>query len=320
MTDLSPDQMKMLLAAWWADLDQSGMSAHDQARMLVAYLDSGQNLSTGQLFEVGQHGRLSSAPTLRVQALDWLGEADPRLAADYSRKIFEQSNSPDEWALALRNYGRILEAPDTDDFFTSHVRALINNQDWQANPTRGFLEAFDSAVYSAAPVIIEDLLEVCFTSGHKGTSLAATMALDNIAGDDPLAVARIITQPDSLIEHTPTFRASLMSRLDPLNAEHVEVLRAYLLDPSYEADELNVFANSFPNHNDFASHYLLTSQSARNLHLMARVDLAALELIREYQADPAFNDKLDLLNVMETQLQEFVESAQRGGFLPGTEE
>ncbi len=316
MKNLPPGQVETILTAYWTDLDQSGMTAVEKAAILVAYLDSGHNLSTGQLFEVGPNGVLTSAPTLRVQALNWIGEIDANIAADYSWKIFEQSSSPDEWALALRNYGRVLDHPGTDDYFTSQVRALIANQTWQANPTRGYLEAFDSAVFSAVPVVIEDLLEVCFTSNHKGTRLAATMALDNIAGDNPLAVARIITQQGSMIENKPTFRASLMSRLDPVLPEHVEVLTDYLLNPAFSTEEKQVFAKAFPNHNDFASHYLLSNQPPRSLHLMARIDFAALELIRKCQENPAFRDKLELLDVMETQLRKHVESARRGGFLP----
>lgn len=315
LAGMQPEQIALILNTWWTDIADSGMSNEEVSRMLVEYLDSGRDLQTGLRFKVGPNGKLSAAPTLRVQALDWLGEIDPHFAADYSRHIFETSTAPDEWALALRNYGRILEQPSEDAYFTKQVRALLNNKDWQSNPTRGFMEAFDSAVYSAAPDVIEDLLEVCFTSNHKGTVLAATMALDNIAGDDPLAVARIITQPNSLIEYTPTFRASLMSRLDPLNQEHTVVLENYFLNPAYSPEEMDVFIHSFPNHNDFASHYLLTRQAPRNLYAMAQKDLAALTLVQQWKADPAFANHVDSLLMMEERLGEFVQSAINGGFL-----
>ncbi len=315
---LPPEERAAWLAQWWGQA-RATQEEEVLAQWLVGFLASGLDLATGLDFAVGPGGALETAPTLRVQVLDWLGALAPELAAAEARAVLDRSPSPDEWAVALRDYGRTLGEPSQDDYYLDRVLMLLEQPSWQAGPTRGYLEAFDAAVHSGAEAVVEPLLALSLEAPHPGTRRVATMALDSLAGDDPLLVARVITAPGSPLREMPTFRASLMARLDPREPDHVAELSAYLLTVAEAGEERAAFAGSFPNLNDFAAHYLLTRQPGRNLVEMARTDLAAYELVRQWQTNPAFAARRDTLEAIEARLRPFLESAVRGGFLPAEE-
>lgn len=67
------------------------------------YLDSKADATTHLGFKVGGGGWLDEAPTLRTFLLDELARLDPAAAADYARVILGGMDSPDEWAVALRD-------------------------------------------------------------------------------------------------------------------------------------------------------------------------------------------------------------------------
>ena len=56
------------------------------------------------------------------------------------RDILSKPTSADEWALALRNVGR---ADNDAAYLRSKTEELITNPGWQANPSIGYLNAFD---------------------------------------------------------------------------------------------------------------------------------------------------------------------------------
>ncbi len=70
------------------------------------YLDSKTDAGTGREFKLGDHGSLVEAPTFRTFLLDQLARIDPAAAAEYARTILTSSDSPDEWAMALRSLAR----------------------------------------------------------------------------------------------------------------------------------------------------------------------------------------------------------------------
>ena len=196
---------------------------------------------------------------------------------------------------------------------------MLANNDWQSAPTGGYLEAFDTAVHSRSASVVPELIALITERPHPAMRKAAMMALDNLTGDDPLLVAELLTTNDSPMAQLPTFRASLLARLDPRDDAHVAELQHYLLDISHGVDELMTFANTFPNANDFAAHYLLTHQPGRNLYEVARVDLAAYGLVRQWQQDPAFASLYPSLQQVEQRLRPFLEDAVAGGFLQSTD-
>src|ERR1019366_6538299 len=67
------------------------------------FLDSKEDASTHLGFKVAGSGLLDEAPTLRTFLLDELARLDPAAAADYAKVVLANMDSPDEWAVALRN-------------------------------------------------------------------------------------------------------------------------------------------------------------------------------------------------------------------------
>ena len=87
------------------------LSRGEAVRQLLAF-GFGGGRRHGLALRGGAGRAADQAPTLRVAALDWLGEFDPAAAADMARQIFTSSGSADEWALALRNYYRQNQSAD----------------------------------------------------------------------------------------------------------------------------------------------------------------------------------------------------------------
>jgi hypothetical protein len=70
------------------------------------FLDSKADAPTHSGFKVGRTGLLDEAPTLRTFLLDELARLDPSAAGEYAKVILANKDSPDEWAVALRNLAR----------------------------------------------------------------------------------------------------------------------------------------------------------------------------------------------------------------------
>ena len=84
----------------------SGMPTREAVGLIRQFLDSKADVSTRLGFRIGPHGQLEDAPTLRVFLLDELARLDPAEAAGYAKVILASKDSPDEWAVALRNLAR----------------------------------------------------------------------------------------------------------------------------------------------------------------------------------------------------------------------
>ena len=81
----------------------SAMPKNEAVAAIKQFLDSKADAATQLGFKVAKNGLLDDAPTLRTFLLDELARIDPAAAADYSKVILASKDSPDEWAVALRN-------------------------------------------------------------------------------------------------------------------------------------------------------------------------------------------------------------------------
>ena len=312
---LPAEERSAHLQDWWARRGESQLSPAQAGADLLRFLQSGLDADLGLVFRVAPGGILASAPTLRVQALDWLGAVDPEAAARYALEVFAESASPDEWAVSLRNYGRRLEDPSRDGLYISTLQRMIAHPEWQARPTGGFLEGFDAAVHCGSPKLLPVLWETAAQAPHRGTRMAAIMTLETMARREPAAVAAAIHGPDNPSSNLPGLRASLMARLDPANDAQAEILQHYFLNEDLPAAERAAFVRVFPNHNAFAGHRLLTQSAPQAIARMAWQDREALHRVREWQSDPRFAPHAGYLAELESRLAAFVESAVRGGIL-----
>lgn len=130
----------------------TALPPREAGEAIRTFLDSQTDAPTGLGFRLGGGGALEEPPTLRAFLLDLLGELDPAVAAAYARVILSRMDSPDEWALALRNLARGDTSADARALLEQKTGELLRHEPWQQNPSSGYLEAFDAAVHWAAPI------------------------------------------------------------------------------------------------------------------------------------------------------------------------
>lgn len=288
------------------------------AAAIITALNSGQDAETGLDFVVGEQGTLAEAPTFRVALLDLLGQTDPFQALDYSRAVLGQPLTADEFAIALRNLAWLNPDGQFDEEIRQHFTAMLDQQDWLSNPAAGYLEAFDIALHiggremalQLASVLRMDLYD---NSGKllgepetHPVNRAAFIALDRLMIREPHTIVQILRDDPSWLDWAGDHRVSLLSRLDPRDPEQRAFLQEILLKPDYfTQDELEYFANLFPNANGFSGNRLVTS--AEPVSPQIEIDRAALSVVRSWQRDPRFEEIRPYLQTIETRLEKFVQ-------------
>jgi hypothetical protein len=273
-------------------------------------LDSKADVDTHFCFKVGKGGFLTDAPTLRTWLLDYLAQIDPAAAASYARVILNSADSPDEWALALRDLALGDSSPDERVLLVEKTGDLLNNQDWQQNPTTGYLEAFDVAVFLGDASLANPLAVLMSDPNNPAVAHAAFLALDRMVINNPAAILAALEADPDLMQGRENTRADYFARADVQDAQQREVLESYLLDPQIGAAEVQQFASIFPNANYMISPNLLTGNPTPNHAALVARDTASLQAIMEWLGDPRFANLRPELQVMQQRLQQFVQQEQ----------
>lgn len=294
----------------------AALPAAERATVYETFLAGGADGPTGEGFRVGPGGSLREAPTWRVAALDGLGAADPARAAAVARAILENSSSPDEWAVALRNYGRTLAEPGTDDFFNDRIDALLGNHAWRAEPTGGFLEAFDAAVYSGHPRWAGALLEIHREAANPAVRRASAVGFEGLAAHQPLAVSQALAEARGPDGAWDLLEVSALARLDPRVEAEREALWNGISSLPMEGEATDYFFTLFPNANLFVGDFLLTRAPQKSLREQAALDAAALSAVRAWQSEVADPNLRGRLGALADYLAAHVEAARAHGFLP----
>jgi len=233
-------------------------STHEIVTAIRQLLDSGTDASTGLGFKIGGGGALLEAPTLRTFLLDQLGALDPAAAAAYAREILNTSNSPDEWALALRNLARGDTSAEARTMLEAKTGELLRNEAWQRDPSVGYLEAFDTAVHLGGTTLLPPLTELVSKKDNQAVAHAAFLTLDRLTINQPAqTLAALNEHPDWMTGHEAT-RANYFARADIGDATQRQLVESYLLDSTRSPAELQTFVGVFPNANFMISHNLLT--------------------------------------------------------------
>ncbi len=279
----------------------------DQAReWLLRELDDGRDYPTRDDLGIGPDGTLKAWPSYRVFLLDMLHLLDPALAAHRSRELIGHSQSPDEWAVALRNVARA-DAGGTD---TPWVRAkaaeLLRNETWRADPSAGYLEAFDVIVHTRHTELSPELLTLCDHPDQKAVRHAAFMTLDRLLIENPGDVLPVLAQAAGKVSHSELMISNLMARADVREEPQRAALEAYLLDPTRTRAELASFANVFPNANAHVSSNLLTTSPTFDGADLADRDVASLALVELWLADSRFEGIQPALHAARRRLTQFV--------------
>lgn len=261
-----------------------GMDPKTTADALLAFLRSGVDAPTNETFVVGRGGNLDGAPTLRLFALDLLGQIDPRQAAVYAAELLPSVTRPDEWALALRNYGRHV---GTDAFLTGQTQRGLSKDTWARHPTTGYLEGFDAAAFVARPEVVDDLLRLATGDYPAQTASAATLALQRSVASNFAETAPALVSSAGLASN-PRLRADLLSHADLRRAEEMEIVASHLADPSVSAMEGQWLINSLPQANERIADTLLTRPEPKPLNALLDEDLHTLAAFQQWEQDPKY--------------------------------
>jgi hypothetical protein len=224
-----------------------------------AFLATGKDVSTGMAFELG-HGGLEGAPTLRLLLLDVLGQISRKArtadAADVSKEILADKKSSDEWAIALRNLA--WHEPQSRAFLAAKFAEMVRYEQWRTQPSSGFLEAFDVAVFSRQATVMEPLNEL-LANPLPDLQRAAAVAMDRLAESAPLEVMqKLNSQPQMFADH-PFLRADWFAKADLREPAQRAVFEAYLARTDVSLAEKSKALKALASPGQFISENLITA-------------------------------------------------------------
>jgi hypothetical protein len=314
-----------ILDTWDADQPQSNrlksfadlknqldsLPAAESVAMIREFLASGRDKPTGLSFEIAANGNLKEWPTFRTFLLDALSTIDPAAAAAIGREILAKPTTADEWALALRNVGRVEDSEVSRDFLRGKTEELIRNPAWQAGPSIGYLNAFDVLVHTAAVESTPLLSSLVQNKERKDLSHAAFLTLDRLVQRQPEEMLDRLASDTALLESRPEMTAQQFARADLRDERQRELVAQWLLSPTRTPAELDSFAGVFPNQNQFVSNNLLTRDAAVSGADLAQHDREVLGIITNWQQDPAFQPVAGHLRTMTARLSQFTGSNAR---------
>jgi hypothetical protein len=304
----SPDRSKGILMELGAALLSN--PKEEASKAIQEILSTGIDFQTHLDFEVGAGGRLSGASTFRVFLLDYLGHIDPAAAAELARSILSKLEAPDEWAVSLRNYARANSSADSLNFLRDRLRALLTHEPWQENPSAGYLEAFDAIVHLGGSQLMPELTQLLRLTNNQAVAHAAFLATDRLVINDPVPVLTALANEASLMQGRELARAGYFSRADISNLDQRGLVEKYLLNLAIKPDELEAFADLFPNENYRISQNLLTTTPPRPGHVIQQRDREALRVVENWMTQDRFKEIRPQLQTIQNRLQAFTRSSR----------
>jgi hypothetical protein len=275
------------------------------------FLDAKMDTPTHLGFKVGRTGQLDEAPTLRTVLLDELARLDPAAAADYAKVILTSKDSPDEWALALRNLARGDPSAAGHALLEEKTREMLQYASWQQAPTVGFLESFDVAVHLGGTSLLPVLSEMVRRQDNPAVAHASFLALDRLVINDAGSTLAALRAAPELMEGRELTRANYFARGDVRDPQQRQILESYLSDPQIGLVELEAFAGVFPNANFMISVNLLTQNQTPDHAALVGRDVESLRVVQQWLGDPRFAPQRPALEKMARRLQEFVRQASQ---------
>jgi len=281
----------------------AAMPKEEAVAFIRDFLATGDDRITGLSFEISGDGSLTGWPTFRTFLLDALLALDPTAAAAISREILARPTTADEWALALRNVGRV---ENDAAFLRAKTEELITNPGWQADPSIGYLNAFDVLVHIGSTESTPLLSSLIQRKDRRDLAHASFLTLDRLVQRQPVDELSRLAADTALQESRPEMVAQQFARADLRDPKQQALVKAWLLDPARTPAELRSFAGVYPNNNRFVSNNLLTREAAQTGDDLAAHDREVLAVITGWQQDPAFSGVKDHLQAMVSRLDGFV--------------
>lgn len=278
------------------------MPAAQAVALIRTFLDSGKDQSTHLSFVLGSDQAFSEWPTFRTFLLDTMLEVNPAAAAALSRDLLDTPTSPDEWAIALRNVGKVDVSLATSDYLRSKTETLIAYPPWQADPSLGYLNAFDVLVHTNATACTPLLSGMIQNKERKDLAHAAFLTLDKLVQRQPANVLALLAADSGLRDNYPEMVAQQFARADLRDPTQREIARSWLQNPSRTDAEFHSFASTFPNANRFVTNNLLTANITPSLEEIQSGDAAALAIIDAWRRDPSFSPVMPHLTIIHQRL------------------
>jgi len=287
------------------------MDPKDASRAIRDFLDSKADAPSHLGFKIGAEGFLSASPSLRVFLLDYLGQIDPKAAAAYAKTILATMDSPDEWAIALRNCAETDVSPEGRSFVEQKLEEMWKHEPWIREPSVGFLEAFDGAVHLGGTNLIIPLTTLLAMTNNQAVSHAAYLTLDRLTILDAENILAVLDQNPDLMRGRELTRANYFARADVRETRQRDLLESYLLNPSRDANELMKFASLYPNANFMVSHNLMTRSLTPDHAWIAARDAEALRVVERWIQDSRFERVRPHLHMIQRRLEMFDGQAVR---------
>jgi hypothetical protein len=303
----APDAVtaRRLLAELRAAL--SAMPKNEAVAAIKQFLDSKADAATQLGFKVGKNGLLDDAPTLRTFLLDEMARIDPAAAADYSKTILASKDSPDEWAVALRNLADGDTSADGQALLQQKTGELLQYAPWQQNPSTGYLEAFDTAVYLGGTSLMPTLTGLVKEQDNPAVAHASYLALDRLVINNPAATLNALLADPGSMQGREATRANYFARANVADPQQLQVLQNYLLNPQITPAEIDTFAGIFPNADYMISPNLLTQSQLPDRNALVSRDAASLSVVQGWLNDPRFANLAPQLQKIQTRLMGFVQ-------------
>lgn len=282
------------------------MDAAEARDWILRELDGGADYATGADLAIGGDQTLSAWPSYRVYLLDMLHLVDPAAAAAKSRELVGTSQSPDEWAVALRNVAKADEDGSSTEWLRAKSAELLRNGTWREDPSAGYLNAFDLIVYTEHTALSPELLALCDDRDRRAVRHASFLALDRLVQARPETVLPVLAAEAARHPSSGPMLSNLMARADLRDALQREAVERYLLDGKRAPEELDSFAGVFPNANFHVSNNLLTRTEGIAGPELAERDRAALEIVEEWLEDERFIPVNDTLLRIQSRLGKFL--------------
>jgi hypothetical protein len=284
----------------------AAMPTNEAIAAIKQFLDSKADAATQLGFKVAKNGLLDDAPTLRTFLLDELARLDPA-AADYSKVILASKDSPDEWAVALRNLANGDTSADGQALLQQKTSELLQYAPWQQNPSTGYLEAFDTAVYLGGTSLMPTLTGLVKEQNNPAVAHASFLALDRLVINNPAATLTALLADPTSMQGREATRADYFARANVSDPQQLQVLQNYLLNPQITPAEIDTFAGIFPNANYMISPNLLTQSQTPDRNALVSRDAASLSVVQGWLGDPRFANLAPALQKIQTRLSGFVQ-------------
>ena len=179
-------------------------------------------------------------------SLDLLLELDPEAAARISREILSSKTSADEWAIALRNVAKGERIERNRDYLRTRAEELITNPEWQAQPSIGYLNAFDVLVYTEAVESSPLLSGLIQRKDRRDLAHASFLTMDRLVQRRPLDMLTRLKADRALQESRPEMTAQQFARADLRDISQQAIVKSWLLDPLPRQNSFKISPLFFP--------------------------------------------------------------------------